>query len=55
MNAILGWLLIPYLGIQGAAITASVAYVVIMIWQSLMFKRISGASWRVFRPFTGWK
>ena len=55
MNAILGWLLIPSLGIQGAAITASVAYVVIMIWQSLMFKRISGASWRVFRPFTGWK
>jgi len=50
MNIGLGLALIPILGIQGAALTASVAYLTILIWQIVLFARISGATLKDFNP-----
>lgn len=47
-----GLVLIPHSGIQGAAFTASGAYLAILIWQCLFFKKISGAGWKDFSPTT---
>jgi O-antigen/teichoic acid export membrane protein len=50
MNIGLGLALIPILGNQGAALTASVAYLTILIWQIVLFARISGATLKDFNP-----
>ncbi|MBK6962861.1 MAG: polysaccharide biosynthesis C-terminal domain-containing protein [Bacteroidales bacterium] len=42
---VLGFTLIPLLGITGAGITASVAYTAGMLYQLFVFIRISGAKW----------
>ncbi|MFH1121541.1 MAG: polysaccharide biosynthesis C-terminal domain-containing protein [Bacteroidota bacterium] len=48
---ILGFTLIPYLGIIGAGITASAAYTAGMLYQLIVFIKISGAKWRSVWPF----
>lgn len=50
LNIAAGLVLIPTLGVEGAAITASSAYILILCWQCFFFNRISGAGWRTFNP-----
>lgn len=45
-----GLLLIPAYGIDGAAITASAAYLLAACYQGILFKRITGARWRQWLP-----
>ncbi|MHC1774539.1 MAG: lipopolysaccharide biosynthesis protein [Lentimicrobium sp.] len=49
---VLGFTLIPALGITGAGITASVAYTAGMLYQLFVFIRISGAKWGSVLPFS---
>jgi stage V sporulation protein B len=48
---VLGFTLIPMLGLTGAGVTASVAYTAGMLYQLFVFIRISGAKWRSVLPF----
>lgn len=48
---ILGFTLIPRLGITGAGITASFAYSAGMLYQLIVFMRSSGAKWKSVQPF----
>lgn len=50
INILLGILLIPTMGIQGAALTAASAYILILLWQIILFCKISGAGWKDFNP-----
>lgn len=46
----LGFTLIPVWGLTGAGITASVSYMSSMVYQLIVFKHISGISYRSFIP-----
>lgn len=48
---ILGFTLIPSLGVTGAGITASVAYTAGMLYQLMVFMKISGAKWQSLISF----
>jgi len=45
-----GILLIPWLGISGAACTASAAYVIILVWQIYFFRKKTRTPWKDFLP-----
>jgi O-antigen/teichoic acid export membrane protein len=47
---ILGFALIPSFGIIGAGLTASLSYMSSMIYQAIMFKRITGTKWSKYLP-----
>jgi O-antigen/teichoic acid export membrane protein len=49
---LLGFTLIPRFGITGAGITASVAYTAGMLYQLMVFMKISGAKWRSVLSFS---
>lgn len=48
---LLGFILIPQMGIIGAGITASVAYSAGMLYQLIIFLIISKANWKSIQPF----
>ena len=48
---ILGFTLIPVMGITGAGITASSAYFASMLYQLIVFLKTSGADWHSVQPF----
>lgn len=48
---VLGFILIPTIGITGAGITSSVAYTAGTLYQLVMFVKISGAKWKSLQPF----
>jgi len=48
---LLGFVLIPRMGITGAGITSSVAYTAGTVYQLIVFVRVSGAKWKSLQPF----
>lgn len=50
LTIVLGFILIPVMGITGAGITASFSYFSSMLYQALIFKKRAGAEWKDFLP-----
>jgi len=49
-TVLLGYTLIPVLGLTGAAVTASVSYLSSMLYQLIVFRKITSLSWASFIP-----
>ena len=52
-TVILGWALVPVLGVQGAALTASVAYSTSLVYQLIVFLRLTKVPVGELLPHTG--